>query len=429
MERGQSDTDRLLLFCLRAGPEGSKASALAMWTESEWHELIRQSARHGLSAYLYHRLQALGAERSIPPPIRERLREITLQNASQNIRLYHHLGKILKILGNDGIPVILLKGAHLAEAVYGSIALRRMGDVDILVRKEDLHRTVRHLVETGFHVTDEALAAYLERIEETRFHVLPERKHFFDLVHPDWKLKLDVHVSLAEEDSTFAVEPDGLWDRAVRPDKAGLQALALSPADSILYQCIHASFHHRFEHGLRPLCDIAETLRESGAGLDWEDLRLISRRWKADRCAWLTLGFARELLGAPVPESALKALKPQKVDPGMIAWARAQIFTPQTDDGLLTGNLIRLWKARRLRDKAAAIRKALFPSRQAMAVHYPAPPGSFRLYFYYFVRLKDLLLRWGRTGSKLLFRDPEMRTVLEGENRKVALKQWLISRS
>ena len=419
--------DKLLLFCLGMENEGSKAATLARWTDQEWNELIRQSARHGVSAYLYHRLKALDLTSPIPPLIERRLREITIQNASQNIRRYHELGKALNILRDEGIHVILLKGAYLAEAVYGNIALRRMGDVDILVKKEDLHRTVKHLFQMGFQVMDEELTGYMERIADTRYRILPGTKHFFDLVHPNWTVKLDVHVSLTSENSSFAVDIDGLWDRAVKSDGDGVEALALSPVDSLLYQCMHASFHHHFMFGLRPLCDISETIRRCQAELNWEDLRLRAHKWKSDKCAWLTLRFAGELLGASVPEAVLTALKPKDIDFGLLTWAREQIFSNQRDARSLPDDLIKLWKARRLQDKAAAVLKSIFPSRQVMAVMYPASPASLRIYFYYPVRLKDLFLRWGRIGWRLLFHDKKIVAVVESENREVALEQWLSS--
>jgi hypothetical protein len=59
----------------------------------------------------------------------------TLYSALRNMRRCHELSKVLRILQNDGIPVIVLKGAALAEVVYGNIALRSMSDVDLLVKK------------------------------------------------------------------------------------------------------------------------------------------------------------------------------------------------------------------------------------------------------------------------------------------------------
>jgi hypothetical protein len=38
------------------------------------------------------------------------------------MHLYHELGKVLGLLRDENIPVIVLKGVHLAELVYGNIA-------------------------------------------------------------------------------------------------------------------------------------------------------------------------------------------------------------------------------------------------------------------------------------------------------------------
>ena len=72
-----------------------------------------------------------------------------LENAARNLRLYDNLCKVLKILRRDGIPVIVLKGAHLAELVYGNRALRFMGDLDLLVQKDDVMRVDALLIEMG----------------------------------------------------------------------------------------------------------------------------------------------------------------------------------------------------------------------------------------------------------------------------------------
>ncbi|MFB0526462.1 MAG: nucleotidyltransferase family protein, partial [bacterium] len=39
---------------------------------------------------------------------------------------------------------------HLAEVVYGDIALRRMADMDLLVKKGDLSRVEEKLLEIGY---------------------------------------------------------------------------------------------------------------------------------------------------------------------------------------------------------------------------------------------------------------------------------------
>jgi hypothetical protein len=56
--------------------------------------------------------------------------------------LYQELQTVLKTFKfrAASIAVIALKGAFLAELVYENIGLRAIGDVDLLVKKEDLEK-------------------------------------------------------------------------------------------------------------------------------------------------------------------------------------------------------------------------------------------------------------------------------------------------
>ena len=52
-------------------------------------------------------------------------------------------GKLVGTLEAGGVPVVPLKGAALAAAVYGDVGARESSDIDLLVRSEDLDEAVR----------------------------------------------------------------------------------------------------------------------------------------------------------------------------------------------------------------------------------------------------------------------------------------------
>jgi len=54
------------------------------------------------------------------------------------MKVYAQLRKVLQVFCQEKVPVIVLKGALLAELVYQHIGLRTMDDVDLLVSKQDL---------------------------------------------------------------------------------------------------------------------------------------------------------------------------------------------------------------------------------------------------------------------------------------------------
>jgi hypothetical protein len=145
----QTQIDELLLQFLHASPDKTGDGRVEPLSEADWDDLLQQSARHGITPLFYHRLRTFHPDIPIPPNIMGRLRQAYLENAARNLRLYHNLCKVLNILHRDSIPVITLKGAHLAELVYGNRALRFMGDLDLLVQKDDLMRVDALLLEMG----------------------------------------------------------------------------------------------------------------------------------------------------------------------------------------------------------------------------------------------------------------------------------------
>ena len=70
----------------------------------------------------------------LPAEVETALRQSYYLTAACNLRLFAALDQALRALAARGIEVIVLKGAALAQTVYPSVALRPMGDLDVLVR-------------------------------------------------------------------------------------------------------------------------------------------------------------------------------------------------------------------------------------------------------------------------------------------------------
>ena len=70
--------------------------------------------------------------------------------ARRNLLAFNALARVIEHLNAHGIPNILLKGVALALTLYKNEALRPMGDVDLLVRWDDVPRTVELLRELGY---------------------------------------------------------------------------------------------------------------------------------------------------------------------------------------------------------------------------------------------------------------------------------------
>jgi hypothetical protein len=409
-----SRTDTLLIYFLRLDAGEPKTKPLEGLSASDWEVLIEASGRHGLTPSFYQRLKALPPDAPVPDWVRRRLRLLYLQNAGRNMNLYHGLGKVLEVLGKNHIPVIALKGAHLAELVYGDIALRPMCDLDLLVKEKDLLKVEEKLLELGYRP-----------MEDER--QVTEKKRHFGYRLPGKELYVEIHWTLIRADYPFDIDLDGQWERA-RPAVIGNSAVWVqAPEDLLLHLCLHAGKDHLFENGLKFLCDLTETIGHYEKEMDWDQVLFRSRQWGIEKSVYLTLRLAVELLKASVPEDLMKAIRPNDFEEPYMGMAKTLIFEKTQDPDLLsfTTDMARLWGPGRFSKKAALFLKRVFLPPDLMARIYPVAADSLMVYFYYPKRIKDVLQWHGSQVWRLLHRDERLTALAEHKNKLVPLMDWL----
>ncbi len=236
----QKTKGELLLHCL--GIQGGKIdpARLEPLSVADWDEIMETAARHGVIALLCQRLTTLSS--SIPASVLQELREDYLYSSWKNMRRYHKLTKVLADLRSRDIPVIVLKGAALAELVYESIALRPMNDVDLLIRNEDVWKV------------DEVLSPEYENV--TRLLSKRHANWVKHLTYRDENTCIDVHLKIPE-----LPELDH-WANAIPSTAASTDTLVLGTEDFLLHLCLHLDQHlHAEPPRLIWWCDIVRFLK------------------------------------------------------------------------------------------------------------------------------------------------------------------------
>jgi hypothetical protein len=118
---------------------------------------------------------------------------------------------------------------------------------------------------------------------------------------------LEVHSQLECSEPVFPTSVREFWSRSVLVDLNGLRVRTLCPEDFLFHLCLHLSRSHRFEKGLLPLVDL-KLLLDSRP--DWNWASIVERSLRCGYAKWMyfTLEIARDLVGAPVPDSFFEAL-------------------------------------------------------------------------------------------------------------------------
>ena len=398
------DVERLVAVLSR------KQDAARDLGDPECDNLSTLAAAHDVAPFLSRRLRELewhaGASSA-------RLREASRASAARNLMLFADLGKILMAARAAGWSVIPLKGAFLAEAVYGDIALRPMADLDLLVKPADLPRAVETLRQLGY----ESDQPFDPVEQQGGFQDMPPmRRSGGAMVELHWTLVTPLCGARIDDR-----EIDGIWHRATPATIAGAPALALAPEDLLLHVLMHASVHHRFaDVGLKAFVDITEIVRHYGASLEWQAFTERANRWGVANGVRMALMLAEEWTDLQVPADVWKRLDGQGPDEQTLEWARHKVLEGRPTE--LVGEFAGLDTAGGTGGRLSTLRKAAFPPRATLARLYSVPGGSWRVLACYPYRMWDLWKRYRGAMWKLLKGDTEFVDATKNEAR---LREYL----
>lgn len=389
METMEWDLCQLLIDCLKKDESTVDAARLSGLLPECWQVFLTLATSQRVMPLLWHRLRQKGLNEAVPVETAEAFRDASRQNTLHNLRFYGELRCLLSALKPEGIPLILLKGIFLADAVYGNMGLREMNDIDVLARPTDLARIAEILTDMGY--------APLHPISVDV--TLKSAHHLPRMVKPD-HAAFEIHWNLTLPGESYSIDPDGLWERAMQVQIAGCDALTLSPEDLLLHLCLHTSYQHQFAFGLRPSCDIAEMIVRFGSTLNWQAITASAIRRGWQRGVYLALRLARELAGADVPSDILERLRPADMPGAVLEAARAQVFTDKSLAISIPAPFAELLESDRLRDKIRIFWQRVFLPKAIIASQYSVPMDSVRIYSYYPRRFVDVLRRHGYTLKK-----------------------------
>jgi len=287
----------LVLHCLGESQDTAARTEIERSGPYDWDAIFYGVQRHSVIPLFYHRLKNSGLHEIAPPEILQQLRDSFLRFAAKNMRIYHQLSQLLTLLQENEVKVIALKGAHLAEEVYGNIDLRNMSDVDLMVRREDLGTVEKLFIELGYGSANRPSVE-----EQMRCH------HLVPFITRQG-LPLEVHWTITRPSSPFKIDVDELWRRARPATIAGVDALVLSPEDLLVHLSLHGFFQHQFEMGLKTFCDVRETILHYSAEIEWNELESSIRRYHCRNCTHLTLYLSSLLLDVELPGKIVRRMK------------------------------------------------------------------------------------------------------------------------
>jgi hypothetical protein len=297
---------RLMLACLRALPNEKEVQQIKKLSDTKiaWHDFRMLVGRHRVAPLVFTNLNRYARE-AIPPAIMRSLRSRFERNAYRSIANTSELVRLYRLFQENGIPVLPLKGSLLALQVYGNLALRHAGDIDLLIDPRHIELADR-LIRKDYRKT---LPAF--RLTPSQHQRFLRLMHHFKYLNDQKNLYIELHWRPFHKQSPHVMDLTRLRSRASTVTVAGSTLPALSVLDNIIYLCGHG-WHH-FWHRIFWLVDLAEIIR-GNPEIDWQRLMTLARGSGMMRPLAQGFSLAHELLEVPLPEAIRSyALQDQQV--------------------------------------------------------------------------------------------------------------------
>lgn len=242
--------------------------------QSGWDSLTNCLAENGLLGVAYEGVKQGNISLQLPAEVSRLWKNRAMKIAVTNILYEQQAGIAFAALNSAGLKYILLKGFAGMEKIYGSLYIRAIYDIDILVEAEAFQTAKNTLESVGFvaktrlefsHLSGESLLA-----AESNFHEIDLVKHEGDI---DYTIDLHWHTNRYLAGSPVTrLFPEQLipWlDQVEEIQLAGTAVRCMTLENQFLFMVWHYILHHMLS-GSKWLMDICQFLNASGNELDWK---------------------------------------------------------------------------------------------------------------------------------------------------------------
>lgn len=246
---------------------------------------------HRLLPLLYENLSRLGIEAERLTKYKQVYRFYWYKNQQISRKIF----PVLRLFDDEKIDYQLLKGVPLAYQYYTNPGLRPFGDIDILVRPNEVKRLLSELRSMGFS----PIVDYPEA-------VMQEIRHAIDLIDKAG-LKIDLHWDILAR-NWGSREEDTYWSGSNEFNIGTKTVKMISPSALFFQACLHGvEWSNVAPH--RWVADCLAINNKSNEKVDWPWIIKEARRRRLSVQLSFQLTYLNTNFGLMIPDEVFSDLK------------------------------------------------------------------------------------------------------------------------
>jgi Uncharacterised nucleotidyltransferase len=291
---------QLLLACCSIAPvsrEPRRAEAIASLCNAaiHWDAFTSLVRRHQVPGLVHAALCPHGPA-SLPDRVRRSLKKQKLRLCGRALRHAAELVRLNTAFAEQGIDVIPLKGVGLSLRLFGDPGMRRLQDMDLLVKPEDLGRGAQLLAAHGYRCIFPDFPATPKMKEK-----MLAQDHHQAYWHDRLQILVELHWRIDQWTPGDVLE---LWNHCQKTEWMGTTIQQLDDDALLLFLCSHGAGHKW--SCLKWLSDVAALMARQRT-TTWDSLLDLAARFDLERALAQTALLLHWLYGTR-PAEPLSAL-------------------------------------------------------------------------------------------------------------------------
>ena len=212
-----SNEEKIILLASRLNPSNQDIDDIVRLVANgnpkiDYKKLIQLAAHNGVAPLLYKNLKPLEI---LSEEVLSELRNLYFYSIVGNLQKATMLLEILRMLKDQQIAAIPIKGVLAAEIIFENPGLYYGSDIDILVKPSDLQKVKHILIGAGYGYNEENEPDMLS----SHYHIVFSKDH--QLVEVHWNLVKRY----------FNIPPEFWWEDTLLEQYQGQEILCLAPSD------------------------------------------------------------------------------------------------------------------------------------------------------------------------------------------------------
>jgi len=294
-------TERLLVLCTLATyrpAERADAVQIAQG-DIDWPRFYDLAELNATAPLAWKNLRAIGVADRIPAQVHARFEARAQAIREANEARLKNARDLFARFAARHIPVVILKGVLFAETIYRDPYYKKMNDVDILIRKQDLDVIYDIYDDMRLFSAVELVGGSPRKQEKFSHHAPP----FFSR---DLKLMVGTHWGLITPLAPYTIDYDAIWSRVADVEFYGYPAKSMAPEDNLHHLCVHLPY---YKCGLRELADIYNLVRHHR--IDWDLFTTEVAKAKSENLVFHALSLAQRVWPMADVETVIARVRPK----------------------------------------------------------------------------------------------------------------------